>query len=126
MKVAVTKYYENDHEGSDSYEFAIGRAQYLGAEGANEFAAAVVAQNKARTDAQIAAIQEMNRQNIQSRDNMDRQTVQSAWDQYYKRQEERKEAEGGEVCGTVYGEGNSTYRTCMSRANALKHYRGNF
>tara|TARA_R110002020_G_scaffold263353_2_gene477834 strand:- start:64112 stop:66112 length:2001 start_codon:yes stop_codon:yes gene_type:complete len=126
MKVAVTKYYENDHEGSDSYEFAIGRAQYLGAEGANEFAAAVVAQNKARTDAQIAAIQEMNRQNIQSRDNMDRQTVQSAWDQYYKRQEERKEAEGGEVCGTVYGEGNSTYRTCMSRATAMKHYRGNF
>tara|TARA_R110000787_G_scaffold14348_13_gene44360 strand:+ start:7045 stop:8943 length:1899 start_codon:yes stop_codon:yes gene_type:complete len=126
MKVAVIKYYENDHEGSDSYEFAIGRAQYLGAEGANEFAAAVVAQNKARTDAQIAAIQEMNRQNIQSRDNMDRQTVQSAWDQYYKRQEERKEAEGGEVCGTVYGEGNSTYRTCMSRDTAMKYYRGNF
>ncbi|MEH6694421.1 MAG: hypothetical protein V7675_05225 [Hyphomonas sp.] len=126
MKVAVTKYYENDHEGSDSYEMAITRAQYLGAEGANEFAAAVVAQNKARTDAQIAAIQEMNRQNIQSRNNMDRQTVQSAWDQYYKRQEERKEAEGGEVCGTVYGEGNSTYRTCMSRATAMKHYRGNF
>ena len=126
MKVAVIKYYENDHEGSDSYEFAIGRAQYLGAEGANEFYAAVVAQNKARTDAQIAAIQEMNRQNIQSRDNMDRQTVQSAWDQYYKRQEERKEAEGGEVCGTVYGEGNSTYRTCMSRDTAMKYYRGNF
>jgi uncharacterized protein len=126
MKVAVTKYYENDHEGSDSYEFAITLAQYLGAEGANEFAAAVVAQNKARTDAKIAAIQEMNRQNIESRDNMDRQTVQSAWDQYYKRQEERKEAEGGEVCGIVYGEGNSTYRTCMSRATALKHYRGNF
>ncbi len=126
MKVAVAKYYENDHEGSDSYEMAITRAQYLGAEGANEFAAAVVAQNKARTDAQIAAIQQMNRQNIQSRDNMDRQTVQSAWDQYYKRQEQRKEAEGGEVCGTVYGEGNSTYRTCMSRATAMKHYRGNF
>ena len=126
MKAAVIKYYEDDHTGSDSYEAAIARAQYLGAPGANEFAAAVIARNKARTDAQIAAIQEMNRQNIQSRDNMDRQTVQSAWDQYYKRQEERKEAEGGEVCGTVYGEGNSTYRTCMSRANALKHYRGNF
>ncbi|KDA03906.1 Cysteine-rich protein A [Hyphomonas oceanitis SCH89] len=126
MKVAVTKYYENDHEGSDSYEFAIGRAQYLGAEGANEFYAAVVAQDKARTDARIANIQAMHRQNIESRDNMDRQTVQSAWDQYYKRQEERKEAEGGEVCGTVYGEGNSTYRTCMSRATAMKHYRGNF
>lgn len=126
MKVAVIKYYENDHEGGDSYEFAIARAQYLGAEGANEFYAAVVAQNKARTEAQIAAIREMNRQNIESRDNMDRQTVQSAWDQYYKRQEERKEAEGGEVCGTVYGPGNSTYRTCMSRATAMKHYRGNF
>jgi hypothetical protein len=57
---------------------------------------------------------------------MDRQTVQSAWDQYYKRQEERKEAAGGEVCGTVYGEGNSTYRTCMSRDTAMKYYRGNF
>ena len=126
MKAAVIKYYEDDHTGSDSYEAAIYRAQYLGAAGANEFAAAVITRNKARTDAQIAAIQEMNRQNIQSRDNMDRQTVQSAWDQYYKRQEERKEAEGGEVCGTVYGAGNSTYRTCMSRATAMKHYRGNF
>lgn len=65
MKVAVTKYYENDHEGNDSYESAIGRALYLGAEGAAEFSRAVDAQNKARTDAQIAAIQEMNRQNIQ-------------------------------------------------------------
>jgi TPR repeat protein len=126
MKAAVIKYYEDDHTGSDSYETAIYRAQYLGAAGANEFAAAVITRNKARTDAQIAAIQEMNRQNIQSRDNMDRQTVQSAWDQYYKRQEERKEAAGGEVCGTVYGEGNSTYRTCMSRDTAMKYYRGNF
>ncbi|WP_341197349.1 hypothetical protein [Hyphomonas chukchiensis] len=126
MKVAVIKYSENDHEGSDSYESAIYNALYLGADGARQFYDAVIAQNKARTDAQLAAIREMNRQNIQSRDNMDRQTVQSAWDQYYKRQEERKEAEGGEVCGTVYGEGNSTYRTCMSRATAMKHYRGNF
>ena len=126
MKVAVIKYYENDHEGGDSYEFAISRALYLGAQGANEFAAAAEAQNKARIDARLAAIREMNRQNIESRDNMDRQTVQSAWDQYYKRQKERKEAEGGEVCGIVYGAGNSTYRTCMSRATAMKHYQGSF
>lgn len=68
----------------------------------------------------------MNRPNIASRDNMDRQTVQSAWDQYYTRQAERKEAEGGEVCATVYGPGNVTYRSCMSRATAMEHYRGNF
>lgn len=126
LKVAVIKYYENDQLGSDGYPASMGRALYLGAEGAAEFDAAVKAQNKARTEQQLAAIREMNRQNIESRDNMDRQTVQSAWDQYYKRQAERKEAEGGEVCGTVYGPGNSTYRTCMSRATAMKHYRGNF
>jgi hypothetical protein len=126
MKVAVIKYNENDHEGGDSYENAIGNALYLGADGAREFYEAVKAQDKARTEARLAAVREMNRQNIESRDNMDRQTVQSAWDQYYKREAERKEAEGGEVCGTVYGPGNSTYRTCMSRATAMKHYRGNF
>jgi TPR repeat protein len=127
MLVAVRKYQgHDDNYDKVSYEEAIYRALYLGAEGAAELDAAERAQDKARTDARIAAIQEMNRQNIQSRDNMDRQTVQSAWDQYYKRQEERKEAEGGEVCGTVYGAGNSTYRTCMSRATAMKHYRGNF
>ncbi|MEH6489010.1 hypothetical protein [Hyphomonas oceanitis] len=98
----------------------LGKASFFGAYDMPED------EKQARTDAQIAAIQAMHRHNIESRDNMDRQTVQSAWDQYYKRQEERKEAEGGEVCGTVYGEGNSTYRTCMSRATAMKHYRGNF
>lgn len=127
MLVAVRKYqgHDDNYDGV-SYEKAIYRALYLGAEGAAELDAAEKAEDKARTDARIANIQAMHRQNIQSRDNMDRQTVQSAWDQYYKRQEERKEAEGGEVCGTVYGPGNSTYRTCMSRSTAMKHYRGNF
>jgi TPR repeat protein len=127
MLVAVRKYqgYDDNYDGV-SYETAIYRALYLGADGAVELDAAERAQDKARTDARIAAIQQMHRQNIQSRDNMDRQTVQSAWDQYYKRQEERKEAAGGDVCGTVYGPGNSTYRTCMSRDTAMKYYRGNF
>lgn len=127
MLVAVRKYqgYDDNYD-KVSYEEAIYRALYLGAEGAAELDAAEKAEDKARTNAQIAAIQQMHRQNIQSRDNMDRQTVQSAWDQYYKRQEERKEAAGGEVCGTVYGPGNSTYRTCMTRETAMKHYRGNF
>jgi len=126
MRAAVFKYYENDHEGSDSYEQSIGRALYLGADGAQEFYDAAVAQNKALTDARLAAIREMNRQNIESRDKMNRETVESAWDQYYKRQKEREALEGGQVCGTVYGEGNSTYRTCMSRSTAMKYYRGNF
>jgi TPR repeat protein len=127
MLVAVRKYqgHDDNYDGV-SYETAIYRALYLGAEGAVELDAAERAQDKARTDARIAAIQQMHRQNIQSRNNMDRQTVQSAWDQYYKRQEERKEAAGGDVCGTVYGPGNSTYRTCMSRDTAMKYYRGNF
>ncbi|WP_299950132.1 tetratricopeptide repeat protein [Hyphomonas sp. BRH_c22] len=127
MLVAVRKYQgHDDNFDGVRYEEAIYRALYLGAEGAAELDAAEKVEDKARTDARIANIQAMHRQNIESRDNMDRQTVQSAWDQYYKRQEERKEAAGGEVCGTVYGEGNSTYRTCMSRDTAMKYYRGNF
>lgn len=126
MRVAVIKHNENDHTGSDSYEASIARALYLGADGAQEFYDAVKANNKARIDARVAAVREMHRQNIESRNNMDQQTVQRAWDQYYERQKEKAALEGGQVCGTVYGPGNSTYRTCMSRATAMKHYRGNF
>lgn len=127
MLVAWRKYQgHDDNFDGVSYEEAIYRALYLGAEGAAELDAAEKAQDKARTDAQIAAIQEMNRQNIQSRDNMDRQTVQRAWDQYAANRKREANEAGGTVCGTVYGPGNSTHRTCMSRDTASKYYRGNF
>lgn len=127
MLVAVRKYQgHDDNYDKVSYEDAIYRALYLGAEGAVELDAAERAEDKARTNASIAAVQAMNRQNIQSRDNMDRQTVQRAWDQYNANRKREADEAGGTVCGTVYGQGNSTYRTCMSRDTASKYYRGNF
>lgn len=126
MRVAVRKYYENDNEGSDSYSNAIYRANYLGAEGAREFYLAVIEQNKARWEAKSQELQALNRRNIEARNNMDRQTVQSAWDLYAENQRKAAEAGGGEVCGRVMGQGNYSYRTCMSRDHALKYYRGNY
>ncbi|KCZ94040.1 tetratricopeptide repeat protein [Hyphomonas johnsonii] len=126
MRVAVHAYEENDHEGGDSYENAIARALSLGAEGSEEFYRAVIAQDKARMDARHEALVALNRRNVEARDKMDRETVQRAWDQYAQRQKEAEERAGGRVCGTVYGQGNSTYRTCMTRDHAAKYYRGNF
>ncbi len=126
MRIAVRKYYENDHEGSDSYENAIARALYLGAEGAKELDAAETAQTKARWEAISQEMKAMNRRNVAARRNMDMQTVQSAWDLYAENQKKAAEAGGGEVCGRVTGQGNSSYHTCMSRDHALKYYRGDF
>lgn len=126
MRVAVRKYNENDYEGADSYTNAIYRANYLGAEGAEEFYLAVIKQNKARWEAKSQELIAMNRRNVAARNNMDRQTVQRAWDLYAENRKREEEAGGGQVCGRVIGQGNYSYRTCMSRDHALKYYRGNF
>lgn len=126
MRIAVRKYYENDNEGPDSYSNAIYRANYLGADGAEEFYLAAIENDKARWEAKSQEIQAMNRRNVQARNNMDMQTVQRAWDLYAENQKKAAEAGGGEVCGRVTGQGNYTYRTCMSREHALKYYRGNY
>ncbi|RYZ14775.1 MAG: sel1 repeat family protein [Alphaproteobacteria bacterium] len=126
MRVAVRKYNENDYEGSDSYTNAIYRANYLGAEGAEEFYLAVIERNKARWEAKSQELIAMNRRNVEARNNMDRQTVQRAWDQYAENRRKEAEEDGGQVCGRVIGQGNSSYRTCMSRDHANKYYRGNF
>lgn len=126
MRIAVRKYEENDNEGADSYQNAIARALYLGADGANEFYAAAIAKDKARIAARTNALVEMNRRNVKQRNNMDRETVQRAWDQYAARRQEEEKRAGGTVCGVVYGQGNSRYRTCMTRDHAAKYYRGSF
>jgi TPR repeat protein len=126
IRIAYQKLRANQMTGVMSYPQAIGRALYLGANGAQELDDAVKANQKERAEASHRAMVAMNNRNIEARDNMDRQTVQRAWDQYAQRQKEQAELEGGQVCGTVYGPGNSTYRTCMSRKTANKYYRGNY
>ena len=81
---------------------------------------------KAQWEDKSQELMAMNRRNVEARNNMDRQTVQRAWDQYAKNRRKDAEEGGGRVCGRVIGQGNSSYRTCMSRDHANKYYRGNF
>lgn len=128
MRYAVHAYGQRDNGRSAqiAYGKAIYRAIYLDADGAAQFDAQVKANNDAWIRQRQSNLEAMHRQNIDSRNNMDLQTVQNAWNNYFKRQKEQEARDGGTVCGTVHGPGNSTYRTCMSRKHANKYYRGNF
>lgn len=128
MRYAVHAYGQRDNGRSAqiAYGKAIYRAIYLDADGAAQFDAQVKANNDAWIRQRQSNLEAMHRQNINSRNNMDLQTVQNAWNNYFKRQKEQEARDGGTVCGTVHGPGNSTYRTCMSRKHANKYYRGNF
>lgn len=61
---------------------------------------------------------EMNRMNRQAAGQMDRQTVQRAWNQFFDRQ---NDAKGERVCAMVY-EGARMYQDCMPKETFDKHY----